>query len=508
MLKSISKLNLISLLVLALLNACSLTPASPEIVKDLEASKVYGQAPYDQMRAPSEALNYSLEGNCDGFPRIKGIKTAPGLCVGLVDNNEEGTAAMRLPRAIAAYKDDLIVADMAGWQQTRGQVFLFKKKKNGHYKRFLLLDAEELPKDKQRILYMPSLVQVGPDGLVWIGSASTIFRFDPRVELFDGEDNNSVGAFKQTNLRRRVRNSIDIVLDHLPYKSWNNSARDSLHPLKAFIFDRQGKSLYLGIGASTDNCERAAPNDCPEAEAPFNGKISAYATIYRYSLDQKSRPVGNPVLIARGVRNSLALAFDPSTGVLYQGENSRGVRGANHLSRVIPPDELNVIEAGNHYGWPYCSGFSKLEPEFQTAQRNCSKYREPLLLLPPHGAPLQMMFYTGSKLPAWYKGRLLIALHGHEEFGHRIISFARDDQGRPTGAPLDIVYGWEGEQVPLGRPMGITQASDGSVFITEDKTRRLLRLSVDGSQQNNTIAITPQPSARDVEWIEYLKNNP
>ena len=463
------------------------------------AQSFYG---IDESRAPAEIKSYKLSGLCDGFPRIVGVKTAPGLCLGLVDNNTDPSIPLRRPRAITAIGQDLVVVDMAGWQQLKGQVFLLKKRKNGLYRRFLLLDFAEFPKAERRHFYMPSTVQLGPDGKIWVGATSSIFRFDPHAELFDGEASTKYEDRRQVENRKAVRASFEVVLDALPYKSVVDEAEDSLHPLKPFVFAKDGSSLYLGIGASTDNCgtNHRPSEPCAEAEARSDDTLEASAAMYRYELDSKFNVSGKPVLVARGLRNSLAIAVHPKSGELYQGENSRDIRGATHASRLIPADELNIVREDQHYGWPYCVGEAELQREYVGGGWDCGKYAAPHLLLPPHSAPLQMMFYTGSKMPSWYVNKLIIPLHGREEFGHRIITHAVDAEGRPTGTPLDIVYGWgsnTASDVPLGNPMGIAQASDGSIFIVEDQSKRILRISTVPSEGNG---IPKAPSA-DGEWV-------
>lgn len=466
----------------------------------------------DESRLPAaEVKPYRLKGDCDGFPRIIDVKTAPGLCLGLVDNNSargnensSPSIPMRRPRAIMAYGQDLILVDMAGWQQLKGQVFLLKKRDDGKYRRFLLLDFAELPAEKRRLLYMPSTIQLGPDGKVWVGAAGSIIRFDPQVALFKGDASAVYENPRQVENRRIVRSGIEVVLDNLPYKAWGNSRSDSLHPLKPFVFSNDGSALYLGIGASTDNCgsDHRPRDKCAEAEASSDREIEAHAAIYRYRLDANFRPVGDPVLVARGLRNSLAMAVHPQTGELYQGENSRDIRGATHASRLAPADELNIVRDGEHYGWPYCVGFDDVQREYVGGGWNCSSYAAPHLLLPPHGAPLQMLFYTGSKLPAWYLNKLVIPFHGREQFGHRIATFDVGSDGRPTGALLDMVYAWgsaANPAAPLGTPMGIAQAADGSLFIVEDQAKRIVRLSVLPSEGTGL----PKAASADQEWIRH-----
>lgn len=487
----------LALVVLLVLSACS----SQKQVTD-NAQVFYG---VDQSRAPAAIKSYKIQGVCDGFPRIMGVKTAPGLCLGLVDNNTDPSIPFRRPRAIAAIGQDLVVVDMAGWQQRKGQVFLLKKRNNGLYRRFLLLDFAEFPRAKLRHFYMPSTVQLGPDGKIWVGATSSIWRFNPHAELFDGESSTKYEDRTQVANRKTVRQSFEVVLDDLPYKSALDAEEDSLHPLKPFVFAKDGGSFYLGIGASTDNCgsNHSASEPCSESEARADDSLDANAAMYRYQLDSNFNVSGKPELFARGLRNSLAMAVDPVSGELYQGENSRDIRGAIHSSRLTPPDELNIVREDRHYGWPYCVGDKDVQKEYVGGGWDCSKYATPHLLLPPHGAPLQMMFYSGSKLNSWYMNKLIIPLHGREAFGHRIVTHAVDAEGRPTGSPLDMVFGWgptAGSDTPLGNPMGIAQASDGSIFIVEDQSKRILRLSTVPAEG----AGIPKAPAADQEWVRFL----
>ncbi|MEO5667654.1 MAG: PQQ-dependent sugar dehydrogenase [Bdellovibrionota bacterium] len=512
-----------NLLILGALSLASCTTRLP--VKS--AKEFYDP---DNSRLPAaDVVPYKLKGKCDGFPRIMDVKTAPGLCLGLVDGNggllevqsdgsyrvmlgsdrtpkadpnSDKSIPMRRPRAITAYGDDLVFVDMAGWQQKKGQVFLLKKRADGKYRRFLLIDFAEFPLEKRRLFYMVSTIQLGPDGKIWIGSAESLLRFNPFAELFNGEASADYDDSRQVELRRRIRDSLEVMLDKLPYRSWVNDHEDSLHPLKPFVFSKDGSSLYLGIGASTDNCgtDHRPGDKCAEGEARADGELGANAAMYRYQLDSAFKPKGKPELVARGLRNSLAIAVDPSSGDLYQGENSRDIRGAVHLNRLGPPDELNVIRDDQHYGWPYCVSTDQLQREYAGGDWNCAKYTAPLLLLPPHSAPLQMMFYTGEKLPAWYSGKMILPLHGREDFGHRIVTFETGSDGRPKGTPLDMVYGWgslTNPSVSLGTPMGIAQASDGSIIIVEDQSRRIVRLSVIAGEGNGL----PKPASPDQEWV-------
>jgi glucose/arabinose dehydrogenase len=104
--------------------------------------------------------------------------------------------------------------------------------------------------------------------------------------------------------------------------------------------------------------------------------------------------------------------------------------------------------------------------------------RAPDLLLPPHAAPLGLLYYAGNKLPG-LTGRLIIPLHGYRDGGHRIASLAIDADGRPKGQLADLVWGWDKTpgSHPQGAPVAAAAMRDGSILITEDLNGTLLRLS-------------------------------
>jgi glucose/arabinose dehydrogenase len=52
---------------------------------------------------------------------------------------------------------------------------------------------------------------------------------------------------------------------------------------------------------------------------------------------------------ASGLRNAVGLAWQPGTDRLWSDDNGQEFLGDN-----IPPDEVDLIQQGGNYGWPYC----------------------------------------------------------------------------------------------------------------------------------------------------------
>jgi glucose/arabinose dehydrogenase len=96
----------------------------------------------------------------------------------------------------------------------------------------------------------------------------------------------------------------------------------------------------------------------------------------------------------------------------------------------------------------------------------------PDVLLQPHFASLEMTFYEGSEFPADYKGDIFAAEHGSwnkaKRAGYELIRVPVKD-GMATGEYEDFMTGFvTADGQVWGRPVGVTVAKDGSLFVTDD----------------------------------------
>lgn len=430
---------------------------------------------------------YTTDGTCDGLPRLKNLKTPDGICVGVV------SAGFTFARGIAQLDTgDFVVAEMGGWAQDRGGVWLLRRKADKTFAKTKLNAAID----------KPSGIAVGPDGLVYVGTPDAIYRFDPYAATLKSDPSKTlpktgplagVDAYKQPRIKLVVRD--------LP--------KDGRHPLTKFVFDRVDPwTMYVNVGSASDSCEQGAgarppsgfPMPCPEAE---NG--SARGAIRKYVLEGPEHLGGAFTTIAKGLRNSMALAVHPTSNILIQGENSRDSINKLDASLTdqegdLPHEELNVITEGAHYGWPYCIDNGTPNPEYR-GRVDCTNYKNPALLLPGHVAPLGMTFYTGAMFPAPYQNNLIMTFHGYREYGHRLMVVPVDAQGVPgAGEPLDIVRGWEKTadgRDPQGAPVDVLVADDGSLYVTEDKNGDVLRVFFD-PRLGNGAPLRPLPPQRPV----------
>jgi glucose/arabinose dehydrogenase len=102
------------------------------------------------------------------------------------------------------------------------------------------------------------------------------------------------------------------------------------HVTRTIVWTPDGKLL---VTAGSD-C-----NICTETN-------SRLAAALRFNTDGSGMEI-----FARGLRNSVGLAVHPVTGEIWGTDN-----GGDSLGDDVPPDEINILRAGNDYGWPRCYG--------------------------------------------------------------------------------------------------------------------------------------------------------
>lgn len=261
------------------------------------------------------------------------------------------------------------------------------------------------------------------------------------------------GALYVAETHRIVRfDQIDDPVAKLEPKVVRDDLPKDRHHGYRFLASAPDGKLYVGIGAPCNVCNE--PN---------------YGLILRMNADGSDREV-----FARGVRNTVGLAWHPTSKELWFTDNGR-----DWLGDDSPPCELNrAPRPGLHFGFPFCHGAAIKDPDFGNLGE-CSKSVPPARELGAHVAPLGLRFYTGKNFPEPYRGQIFIAEHGSWNrstlSGYRITRAKLD--GDKVIAYEPFVVGFHRGNQVFGRPVDLLQMEDGSLLISDDRAGALYRVT-------------------------------
>lgn len=217
----------------------------------------------------------------------------------------------------------------------------------------------------------------------------------------------------------------------------------------------EGGKLYTSVGSSCDTCIEGSP--------------------FRASILVSDLDGTNLRVFAKGLRNTVFFTFD-SQERMWGTDMGRDFLGDN-----LPPDEINLIEDGKDYGWPYCYGSKVRDSKFKPGENlsYCADSAAPEFELPAHVAPLGLTFIHSDSFPGEDQGNILLALHGSWDssvpVGYKIVKLSL--LGEFVTASTDFISGFiDGKEV-LGRPVDLIFGKDGYLYISDDKTGLVYILS-------------------------------
>jgi glucose/arabinose dehydrogenase len=105
----------------------------------------------------------------------------------------------------------------------------------------------------------------------------------------------------------------------------------------------------------------------------------------------------------------------------------------------------------------------------------------PDVLIQPHNASLEMLFYDGKQFPQFH-GDIFASEHGswnrEVRTGYEVIRVPMHGGTRSDGSYEDFVTGFVTDTGKVwGRPVGVATAADGSLLISDDGGDVIWRVS-------------------------------
>lgn len=237
------------------------------------------------------------------------------------------------------------------------------------------------------------------------------------------------------------------------------------HWTRDITFSQDGKKMLVSVGSHSN------VDDTDNNPAEYHR-----ADVLEFNPDGSDLRV-----YAWGIRNCVGIATNPQTGEIWCSTNERDAIGDN-----LPPDYITHIQDGGFYGWPWYYIGGHQDP------RHVGKHPElkdkvivPDVLMQPHDASLEMVFYDGKQFPAEYKGDIFASEHGswnrHQRSGYEVVRVPLHQSGHASGEYEDFLTGFVRPDGQVwGRPVGVAVAADGSLLVSDDGTNSIWRVSYAG----------------------------
>lgn len=233
---------------------------------------------------------------------------------------------------------------------------------------------------------LPAIVAHGQGGLLDVALHPRYPRTDWVYLSYAAVGDGGVGTeVLRGRLRGERLDDVEVIFRLEP------KSGGGLHFGSRLVFDRAGH-LYVTLG---DRGER----DRAQRLDDHRGKIVRLHDDGRIPRDNpfRDRPGARPEIFSFGNRNVQGAALHPSTGEVWAHEH--GPQGG---------DEVNVIRAGQNYGWPAITFGREYGTGFRIGEGTSRPdVAPPIHVWIPSIAPSGMAFYTGDRFPGW-RGSLLV----------------------------------------------------------------------------------------------------
>lgn len=244
-------------------------------------------------------------------------------------------------------------------------------------------------KTRSAIAGLPDIFVAGQAGLFDIALSPDFAHSGQVYFSFAGGDrqaNNTELARATLDVASHQLKDVEVIFKAAPKVS------GSSHYGGRILFTPDGQHLILTLGDRYDHRDRAQTLDShfgKTVRLKLDGSIPADNPFVNV-------PGAKPEIYTYGHRNMQGIALLPGTDGVWAHEH--GPRGG---------DEINILKAGQNYGWPLVTYGREYSGLPITDLRHKDGMEDPQVHWTPSIAPSGMAFYTGDKLPQW-KGDLFV----------------------------------------------------------------------------------------------------
>lgn len=240
------------------------------------------------------------------------------------------------------------------------------------------------------------------------------------------------------------------------------AGKHNRHWSRNIIANADNSKIYIAVGSGSNIAENGIGNELLRAAI------------------LEINPDGSGLrLFASGLRNPVGMGFAPGTKTLWTAVNERDELGDN-----LVPDYMTSVKENGFYGWPYVYYGQNEDLRVKEIKPNLVKNTlVPDRSLGAHTASLGLAFYSSTAFPEKYRNGAFVAQHGSWNrkvlSGYKVV-FVPFKEGKPSGETEDFLTGFivdPAKDKVYGRPVGIVIMPDGSLFLTDDKTNIIWRVS-------------------------------
>lgn len=279
------------------------------------------------------------------------------------------------------------------------------------------------------------------------------------------------------------------------------------HIAKPIAFDDKGH-IYVPFGAPGDMCQ--VENRVPGSPGKFPcPELEIHGGVWQFDANKIGQLQKDGKRYATGIRSLVAMEWNFQDNNLFAIQHGRDDFFRTwpdlytpYKSAMLPSEEFFRVTEGTNGGWPYyyfdqMKNKKVLNPEYGgdgNKDDGADTVAMPLIGFPGHFAPNDLLFYKGDQFPSRYKNGAFIAFHGstirapYPQAGY-FVAFVPFKDGKPSGswevfadgfAQLDTIVNVFDAK---GRPMGLAEGPDGSLYITESVRGKVWRIMFKGDKK-------------------------